>query len=94
MHLHTTVKVSAADEAEAIARVNDLLTDSGEYHIDPFDWVAEDETKVSEDVKTEEDFRKLREAERQEHAENLRRAAEATSENMRGYYLRESRRMP
>ncbi len=34
-----------------------LLTDDGEYRIQhPFDWVAEDETKISEEVKTEQDF--------------------------------------
>jgi hypothetical protein len=90
MHLHTTVKVRAADGKEAIERVNGLLTDNGEYRIAPFDWVAEDETKISETVKTAADFRKLREAERDAHYANLRRAFEAHSEGMRGYYLRMS----
>jgi hypothetical protein len=90
MHLHTTVKVRAAGEKEAIEEVNDLLTDNGEYHIDPFDWVADDETRISEDVKTEEDFLKLREMERNERIENLRRADEAQSENMKGFYIRKA----
>jgi hypothetical protein len=88
MHLHTTVKVWAADEAEAVQRVNALLLSDDEYRIAPFDWIAEDETRVSEDVKTEEDFLKLREVERREHVENLRRADGAEHENMKGYYLR------
>jgi hypothetical protein len=70
MHVHTVVKVRADSEADAIDRVNRLLTDNGEYHIGPFDWVAEDETKISATVKTEADFRKLRETERAEHSEN------------------------
>ena len=74
MHLHTVVKVRAKDEKEAIERVNDLLTGSGEYRIEPFDWVAEDETKISEEVKTAADFLTLREMEREEHDENMRRA--------------------
>jgi hypothetical protein len=90
MHLHTVVKVRAADAEEAVARVNDLLTDSGEYRIDPFDWVAEDETKISKAVKTEADFLKLREIERAEHDENMRRATEAESENLRGFYIRKA----
>lgn len=90
MHLHTTVRVKAADEAEAIGRVKNLLTDNGEYHIDPFDWVDEDETKVSDLVKTEEDFRKLRELERIGHIENLRLADGAESENMKGFYVRKA----
>lgn len=90
MHLHTTVKVKAADEKEAIEEVNRLLTDNGEYHISPFDWVAEDETKICEDVKTEENFLKLREMERVEHVENLRRADEAEGEDMKGFYIRKA----
>jgi len=90
MHLHTTVKVKAASREEAIKRVNDLLTDNGEYRIAPFDWVAEDETKISEDVKTEEDFLKLREMEREEHILNLRSAGDAASEGMRGFYFRKA----
>lgn len=90
MHLHTIVKVKAADEKEAIEEVNRLLTDDGEYHIAPFDWVAEDETKISDDVKTEEDFLKLRDMERNEHIENLRRADNAQSEDMKGFYLRKA----
>lgn len=90
MHLHTTVKVRAANAEEAIEEVKRLLTDNGEYHIDPFDWVSEDDTKISEDVKMEDDFMKLRELERREHVEHLRRADEAESENMRGFYLRKA----
>jgi hypothetical protein len=88
MHLHTVVKVRARDEREAIERVNELLTDNGEYHIDPFDWVSEGETKISEDVKREADFLKLREMEREAHDENMRRSAEEESENFKGLYLR------
>jgi hypothetical protein len=90
MHLYTVVKVRAQDEREAIGRVNELLTGNGEYRIDPFDWVAEDETKISEAVKTEADFLKLRELEREMHDENMRQAAEAESENMRGFYIRKA----
>jgi hypothetical protein len=91
MHLHTIVKVMAADEKEAIALVNDLLTDDGEYRfIAPFDWVSEDETRISESVKTEEDFRKLRELERQAYDDNMRRSAEAASESWQGYYIRKA----
>src|ERR1039458_2533540 len=34
MHVHTVVKVRAESVADAIDRVNRLLTDNGEYHID------------------------------------------------------------
>jgi hypothetical protein len=64
MHVHTVVKVRAENAGEAISGVIALLTDNGEYHIDPFDYVAEDETKISATVKTEADFQKLREMER------------------------------
>ena len=90
MHVHTVVKVRAESVADAIDRVNRLLTDNGEYHIDPFDWVAEDETKISATVKTEADFRKLREMERDEHIENLRRYGEEADEDMKGFYLRKA----
>jgi ASC-1-like (ASCH) protein len=84
------VKVRAESVADAIDRVNRLLTDNGEYRIDPFDWVAEDETKISATVKTEADFRKLREMERDEHIENLRRSGEEADEDMKGFYLRKA----
>jgi hypothetical protein len=86
------VKVRAASEQEAIERVYDLLNGDGEYHLPPpFDWVDDEETKISEDVKTEEDFLKLREAERDEHIENLRLAdAVAANENLRGFYIRKA----
>jgi hypothetical protein len=90
MHLHTTVRVRAANAEEAIEEVKRLLTDNGEYHIDPFDWVCEEDTKISEDVKTEGDFLKLREVERLEYAEHLRCAEKAESESMRGFYLRKA----
>jgi hypothetical protein len=90
MHLHTTVKVWAKDEAEAVQRVNALLTSDEEYRIAPFDWIAEDETRVSEDVKTEGDFLKLREVERLEHIENFLRAEEAEDESMKGFYIRKA----
>jgi hypothetical protein len=90
MHVHTVVKVRAESEADAIDRVNRLLTDNGEYHIDPFDWVAEDETKISATVKTEADFRMLREMERAEYVENLRRYGEEADEGMKGFYLRKA----
>jgi hypothetical protein len=89
MHLHTIVRVKAADEREAIERVNRLLTGNGEYTmVPPFDWLAEEETAISEHVKTEEDFRKLRQLEREAHDEHMRRAAEAEGENMKGFYTR------
>jgi len=90
MHLYTTVKVNAPNAEEAVERVKALVTDNGEYHIDPFDWVAEDETKISEEIKTEEDFQKLREFERSEYRANLQRSAEAESEEMKGFYLRKA----
>lgn len=90
MHLHTIVKVMASSENEAIKFVNNLLTNNGDY-MSPFDWVAEDETKISDEVKTEEDFIKLREVEREEYIENLHRAADPSlSENMKGYYTRKA----
>jgi len=91
MHLHTIVKVKAANVKQAIEEVKRLITDNGEYRsIAPFDWVAEDETAISAEVKTEEDFLGLREFERAEHVENLRRAEEAKSENMKGFYIRKA----
>lgn len=91
MHLHTIVKVWATDEKEAALRVNALLTDDGEYRfMTPFDWVAEEETKVSASVKTEDEFRKIRELEREAYHANVARAFEADCENMRGYYLRKA----
>ena len=90
-HVHTIVKVSAADEREAIERVNALLTDDGEYRsIAPFDWVSEGKTAISDEVKTEHDFLALRALERRAHGENLRRAAETEDENWKGYYLRKA----
>ena len=92
MHLHTVVKVKAADKKEAVERVKGLLTDDGEYRIQhPFDWVAEDETKISEEVKTEQDFLALRTMERATCADHLIHAfseTETMSEGMRGFYLR------
>ena len=88
MHLHTIVKVWAADETEAIDRVNGLLTDDGTYRCPgPFDWVAEHETKVTERVKTEDEFLKIRELERQAYHVNMQRAFEADCEHMKGYYI-------
>jgi len=94
MHVHTVVKVRADSEADAVDRVNRLLTDNWEYHIDSFDWVAEDETKISATVKTEADFRNLREMDRDEHIENLRRSGEEADEYMKGFYLREGWGVP
>jgi hypothetical protein len=92
MHLHTVVKVKAADETEAVERVKNLVTDDGEYRFQqPFDWVAEGETKISETVKTEQEFLALRAMERAAFSENLMRAfsvSEELNDNMRGLYLR------
>ncbi len=91
MHLHTIVKVLAKDEKEAIERVNGLLNDDGGYRsIVPFDWVAEDETKVSDTVKTEAEFLALRELERHAYKVNMTRAIEAEDEEMKGYYMRKA----
>lgn len=91
MHLHTIVKVWAADEKEAVERVNGLLTDDGEYRfMTPFDWVAEEETKVSERVKTEQEFQNIRELERQAYHTNMQRAFEADCEGMKGFYIRKA----
>ena len=91
MHLHTIVKVWAEDEDQAISKVNDLLTDDGEYRSlgAHFDYVSEEETKVSEDIKTEEDFQKLREEEIRAYQFNLDNANKLPMDsNMKGYYLR------
>jgi hypothetical protein len=94
MHLHTVVKVKAADEREAVERVKGLLTDDGEYRIQhPFDWVAEDQTKISETVKTEHDFLALRTMELAAYADNLKRAFLLTDEMnewLRGFHLRQA----
>jgi len=88
MHVHTTVKVRAANEQEAIDRVNYLLTGYGEYRIAPFDWVSEEETKISASVKTERQFAALRGEERKTYRERLKESKRELDENFRGMYLR------
>jgi hypothetical protein len=88
MHLHTIVRVRADSAADAILKVNDLLTSYGEYRIEPFDWIAEDETAISGAVRTEAEFGKLRDAERVQYREHLRSAEEEADESVKGFYLR------
>ena len=90
MHLQTICKVRAANEDEAIERVNDLIGDSGDYYPYPFDWVDKAATKISDDVKTEAEFLKLRELERAKHHWNMQRVAEAKDERIKGFYLRQA----
>jgi hypothetical protein len=88
-HIHTIVKVHADTEEIAVREVQRLLTNDGEYTTPPpFDWLDEEATKVSEEVKTETDFEALRETERKEYEYNLKQADEAESESMKGFYLR------
>lgn len=89
-HLNTVVRMRADNAEQAIERTNDLITDNGEYgHFSgslSFDWFAEDETKISEEVKTEADFIKLREQELAEHEGYLKRAGKEIETEMKGYY--------
>jgi len=89
MHLHTIVKVTAKDEAEAIEKVENLLTSDGDYRIDPFDYI-DDTARISEEVKTEADFQKVVEQEKIEAEEYLKRSEEEKSKpnGMRGYLIR------
>lgn len=77
MHIHTIVKVYAKDLDEAIEKVNDELTNYGEYNnLHPFDYVSEEETKLSDTCKTEADFEALRADELVQYKHHLDRAEE------------------
>ena len=88
-HLTTIVRVKADTEEEAISLVGDLLTCDGEYNTpSPFDWVDGDGIKISEEVKSEADFKKLREQELKEYEYSLAKANELpTDDLMKGFYL-------
>lgn len=88
MHLHTIVRVKAKNENEAIELVKGLLTNNGEYdRMSTFDWFSEDETKISDEVKTEEDFRRLQKEEEELSRVYLQQAKTKKSD-WRGYKLR------
>ena len=87
-HIHTIVRVKAESEEEAIERVNNLLTNNGEYnHPSPFDWFSEEDTKISEECKSDEDYLKLRAEEIKESKYNLEQSEKQTTDSMRGFYL-------
>ncbi len=91
MHLNTLVKVKAETAKDAISKVNNLITDNGEYHslgATIFDWFDEEATKISSEIKTEKDFQKLRKAELAEYKVVLKKAlALSDTDTMKGYYL-------
>lgn len=88
MHIRTIVKVSAPNENTAIDRVRQLVCNGYEELPPPFDWYDEEAIKVSEEIKTEADFKKLREIELKEYKATLKKALKLSDKNsMKGFYL-------
>lgn len=93
MHICTVVRVKADDPEEAVEKIKSLLTSYGEYTFvgdgHDFDWLDEDATQISKDIKTEEDFTNLRENEKKE-ALRLQREANRKKGEDKGYYLKKA----
>ncbi len=86
MHIHTVFKVKAESADEAVEKVNDWLLDhcgDGWW----FDYCNPDESRISTQVTTEEEFQTLRRAELDEAEDRLRQALEATEPNDKGHKL-------
>lgn len=91
MHIGTVVRVSAPNKEEAIKLVKALVANNYEELPSPFDWYDEEAIQISEEIKTEDDFKKLREAEIREYKITLEKAlAMPDTDTMKGYYLRKA----
>lgn len=86
MHLHTTVRVKADSEADAVAKVARFLEDEFENGCSS-DWYDEGATAISADVRSEGDFEALRAREMGSYEAYMLQSIEAQAIDDKGMYL-------